>query len=340
MSRVVCMGEMMLRLMPVANLRIEQAASFEAIYGGDESIVAVSLARFGLETAYITKLPNNPLGRAALNSIRSHGVNTDFICLGGERLGLNFYENGASVRPSKVIYDRKHSAIAEAELTDFDFDQIFAGAEWFHVSGITPALSEKTAALTEQAMATAKNHKLTVSVDLNYRRKLWSPEKARPVMTGLMQYVDVCIGNEEDAEITLGFKPAHTDVFKGEINIEGYQAIFRQMKERFGFKVIASTLRQSHSASDNGWSALVYDGQEFCHSRTYQIHLVDRGGGGASFAAGLIYGLVSGKSLRETTEFAVAASALKQTITGDFNLVTVDEVLELMKGDASGRVQR
>ncbi len=340
MSKVVCMGEMMLRLMPVANLRIEQAASFEAIYGGDESIVAVSLARFGLETAYVTKLPNNPLGRAALNSIRSHGVNTDFICLGGERLGLNFYENGASVRPSKVIYDRKHSAIAEAELTDFDFDQIFAGAAWFHVSGITPALSDKTAALTEQAMSAAKNHKLTVSVDLNYRRKLWSPEKARQVMTGLMQYVDVCIGNEEDAEITLGFKPAHTNVFKGEINIEGYQDIFQQMKERFGFKVIASTLRQSHSASDNGWSALVYDGQEFCHSRTYQIHLVDRGGGGASFAAGLIYGLISGKSLRDTTEFAVAASALKQTITGDFNLVTVDEVLELVKGDASGRVQR
>ncbi len=340
MSKVVCMGEMMLRLMPVANLRIEQAASFEAIYGGDESIVAVSLARFGVETAYITKLPNNPLGRAALNSIRSHGVNTDFICLGGERLGLNFYENGASVRPSKVIYDRKHSAIAEADLADFDFDQIFAGAAWFHVSGITPALSDKTAALTEQAMATAKNHKLTVSVDLNYRRKLWSPEKARQVMTGLMQYVDVCIGNEEDAEITLGFKPANTDVFKGEINIEGYQDIFRQMKERFGFKVIASTLRQSHSASDNGWSALVYDGHEFCHSRLYQIHLVDRGGGGASFAAGLIYGLINGKSLRETTEFAVAASALKQTITGDFNLVTVDEVVELVKGDASGRVQR
>ena len=340
MSRVVTLGEMMLRLMPSGNLRIEQAPAFDAIYGGDESIVAVALARFGLESAYVTRLPDNPLGRVALNSIRSQGVNTDFIVLGGERLGLNFYENGASIRPSNVIYDRKHSAIAEANPSDFNFDQIFDGARWFHVSGITPALSDSTAAVTEAAMAAAKKHGVTVSVDLNYRRKLWSPEKARKVMTGLMQYVDVCIGNEEDAEITLGFKPANTDVFKGEINLEGYQDIFRQMKERFGFKVIASTLRESYSASDNGWSALVYDGKEFCHSRKYEIHLVDRGGGGASFAAGLIYGLIQGKPLQEVTEFAVAASALKQTIVGDFNLVTVDEVTQLMNGDTSGRVQR
>jgi 2-dehydro-3-deoxygluconokinase len=340
MSRVVCLGEMMLRLMPAGNLRIEQAASFDAIYGGDESIVAVSLARFGIPTAYVTKLPDNPIGRAALNHLRSHGVNAEFVCIGGERLGLNFYENGAAVRPSKVIYDRRHSAIAEAELSDFDFDAIFANAEWFHVSGITPALSDKTADLTEKAMSTAKQRGLTVSVDLNYRRKLWPPEKARRVMTSLMQYVDVCIGNEEDAEITLGFKPANTDVFKGEINIEGYQDIFRQMKERFGFKYVASTLRESHSASDNGWSALVYDGEKFYHSRRYEIHLVDRGGGGASFAAGLIYGILNQMSLADTTEFAVAASALKQTILGDFNLVTVDEVMQLMKGDVSGRVQR
>lgn len=340
MSKVVTMGEMMLRLMPSNNLRIEQAPAFDAIYGGDESIVAVSLARFGIESAYVTKLPDNPLGRGALNSLRSHGVNTDFIVTGGERLGLNFYENGASIRPSKVIYDRRHSSIAEANPADFDFDKIFTGARWFHVSGITPALSDNTSAITEAAMSAAKRHGVTVSVDLNYRRKLWSPEKARKVMTGLMQYVDVCIGNEEDAEITLGFKPANTDVFKGEINLEGYKDVFKQMKERFGFKVVASTLRESYSASDNGWSALVYDGQEFHHSRKYEIHLVDRGGGGASFAAGIIYGLIEGKSLAETTEFAVAASALKQTILGDFNLVTVDEVIQLMKGDTSGRVQR
>jgi len=340
MNRVVTLGEMMLRLMPTGNLRIEQAPAFEAIYGGDESIVAVSLARFGIETCYVTKLPDNPLGRAALNSIRSHGVNTDFIVMGGERLGLNFYENGASIRPSKVIYDRKHSAIAEASPDEFDFDRIFEGARWFHVSGITPALSDNTAAVTELAMVAARKHNVTISVDLNYRRKLWTPEKARKVMTDLMQYVDVCIGNEEDAEITLGFKPARTDVFKGEIDLEGYKDIFRQMKERFGFQVIASTLRESRSASDNGWSALVYDGQDFYHSRKYDIHLVDRGGGGASFAAGLIYGLIQGKPLSEVTEFAVAASALKQTILGDFNLVTVEEVAQLMKGDTSGRVQR
>lgn len=330
----------MLRLMPAGNLRIEQAAAFEAFYGGDEAIVAASLARFGVATAYVTKLPDNPVGRAALNSIRAQGVNTAFIRLGGDRLGVNFYENGASLRPSKVIYDRKRSAIAEAELSDFDFDQIFDGAEWFHVSGITPALSDRTAQLTEAALQTAKAHGVMVSVDLNYRRKLWSPEKARQVMTRLMQYVDVCIGNEEDAEITLGFKPSQTDVFKGEIHLEGYQEIFRQMKERFGFRYIASTLRESRSASDNGWSALVYDGQDFHHSRVYDIHLVDRGGGGASFSAGLIYSLLSGKGLAEATEFAAAASALKQTILGDYNLATADEVEQLVKGDTSGRVQR
>jgi 2-dehydro-3-deoxygluconokinase len=340
MNRVVTLGEMMLRLMPSNSLRIEQAPTFDAIYGGDESIVAVSLARFGIPSTYVTKLPDNPLGRAALNHLRSHGVNTDYICIGGERLGLNFYENGASIRPSKVIYDRKHSAIADVELSDFDFDKIFDKATWFHVSGITPALSDKTALLTEKAMQNAKEHGLTVSVDLNYRRKLWSQEKARKVMTGLMKYVDVCIGNEEDAEITLGFKPANTDVFKGEINLGGYKDIFSQMKAKFGFKYIASTLRESYSASDNGWSALVYDGQEFYHSRKYDIHLVDRGGGGASFAAGLIYGILTGMTLPDTTEFAVAASALKQTILGDFNLVTIDEVMQLVKGDASGRVQR
>lgn len=340
MKKIVTLGEMMLRLMPSNNQRIEQAPSFEAIYGGDESIVAVSLARFGLRSSYVTKLPNNPVGQSALNHLRSHGVETNHICFGGSRLGINYYENGASIRPSKVIYDRQHSSISEADLSDFDFEEIFSDAEWFHVSGITPALSEKTTALTEQAMKTAKKLGVTVSVDLNYRRKLWPQEKARRVMTELMQYVDVCIGNEEDAEITLGFKPSNTDVFKGEINLDGYQNIFRQMKDKFGFKYIASTLRESYSASDNGWSALVYNGETFCHSRKYEIHLVDRGGGGASFAAGLIYGITTGKSLSETTEFAVAASALKQTISGDFNLVNVDEVTQLMKGDTSGRVQR
>lgn len=338
--KVVTMGEMMIRFMPKNNLRFEQATEFEAYYGGDESIVAVSLARFGLESRYVTKLPLNPLGQTALNTLRAQGVDTSFIARGGERLGLNFYENGASVRASNVVYDRKHSAISEARPEDFDFDAIFKDADWFHVAGITPAISDETAKLTEIAMKTAKKHGVTVSVDLNYRSKLWSPQKAQSVMIPLMEYVDVCIGNEEDAEKVLGFKPENTDITKGSLDIDAYCEVFKQLKEKFNFKYIGSTLRESFSASDNGWSALIYDGNEFYHSKKYNLHLVDRGGGGASFAAGMIYGILNKMSLKDTCEFATAASALKQTITGDFNLATLDEVKTLMGGDASGRVRR
>jgi len=261
LAKVVTMGEMMARFMPSDNLRIEQATSFQVFYGGDESIVATSLARFGLESYYVTKLPKNPLGMAARNHLRAQGVHTDYLVFGGERLGLNFYESGVSIRPSVVIYDRRNSAIAEAQATDFDFERIFDNADWFHVSGITPALSENLVIITEKALSTAKKKGVTVSVDLNYRRKLWTPEQARKVMTHLMQYVDVCIGNEEDAEIMLGFKPKDTDVYTGKLNITGYKEIFVQMYERFGFQLIASTLRESISASDNGWSALVFDGK-------------------------------------------------------------------------------
>ena len=338
--RVVTMGEMMIRFMPKNNLRFEQATEFEAYYGGDESIVAVSLAKFGLDTRYVTKLPVNPLGQTAVNKLREQGVDTSYIVRGGERMGLNFYENGASVRASNVVYDRKYSAISAATPDEFDFDGIFGDADWFHVAGITPAISPEAAVLVEAAMKAAKKHGVTVSVDLNYRSKLWSPEQAQAVMIPLMQYVDVCIGNEEDAEKVLGFKPANTDITKGELDIEAYKEVFVQLKEKFGFKYIGSTLRESYSASDNGWSALIYDGNEFYRSKKYDIHLVDRGGGGASFAAGMIYGLLNKMSLAETCEFATAASALKQTITGDFNLATLDEVKRLAGGDASGRVQR
>ncbi len=338
--RVVTMGEMMIRFMPKNNLRFEQATEFEAYYGGDESIVAVSLAKFGLDTRYVTKLPVNPLGQTAVNKLREQGVDTSYIVRGGERMGLNFYENGASVRASNVVYDRKYSAISAATPDEFDFDGIFGDADWFHVAGITPAISPEAAVLVEAAMKAAKKHGVTVSVDLNYRSKLWSPEQAQAVMIPLMQYVDVCIGNEEDAEKVLGFKPANTDITKGELDIEAYKEVFVQLKEKFGFKYIGSTLRESYSASDNGWSALIYDGNEFYRSKKYDIHLVDRGGGGASFAAGMIYGLLNKMSLADTCEFATAASALKQTITGDFNLATLDEVKRLAGGDASGRVQR
>lgn len=330
----------MIRLMPKGNLRIEQATEFDAYYGGDESIVAVSLARFGVDSRYVTKLPINPLGQIALGKLREQGVDTQFIVRGGERLGLNFYENGASMRPSKVIYDRSHSAISEAEPEEFDFDAIFRDADWFHVAGITPAISDSAARLVTAAVQAAKRHGVTVSVDLNYRSKLWSPEKAQSVMIPLMQYTDVLIGNEEDAEKCLGFRAGNTDVTSAELDLAGYQDCFRRLKERFGFRFIASTLRESRSASDNGWSALLYDGNRFYHTRNYDIHLVDRGGGGASFAAGLIYSLLHGYELEKAGEFAVAASALKQTIAGDFNLVTLDEVQQLMNGNTSGRVQR
>lgn len=340
MMRVVTLGEMMLRLMPKGNLRLEQATEFDAYYGGDESIVAVSLSRFGLDSRYVTKVPENPLGQIALNKLREQGVDTRFIVRGGERLGLNFYENGVSMRPSKVIYDRKHSAISEARPEEFDFDAIFRDADWFHVAGITPAISDSASRLTMEAVRTAKKHGVTVSVDLNYRSKLWSPEKAQSVMIPLMEYTDVCIGNEEDAEKCLGFRPGDTDVNGAALDLEGYKDVFVKLKERFGFRFIASTLRESYSASDNGWSALLYNGEEFYHTRNYNIRLVDRGGGGASFAAGLIYSLLNGYGIEKAGEFAVAASALKQTIAGDFNLTTLDEVVQLMNGNTSGRVQR
>ena len=338
--KIVTMGEMMLRLMPRNNLRFEQATEFEAYYGGDESIVAVSLAKMGMQTRYVTKLPLNPIADTAIGKLREQNVDTSFIVRGGDRMGINFYENGASVRASNVVYDRKYSAISQAEPDEFDWDGIFSDAGWFHIAGITPAISEKASALTERAMKEAKAHGATVSVDLNYRGKLWSPERAREVMVPLMKYVDVCIGNEEDADKVLGFRPENTDITKGQLDIEAYKDVFRRLKETFGFKYIGSTLRESWSASDNGWSVLIYDGEKFCHSREYKIHLVDRGGGGASFAAGMIYGILNGMTLEETAEYAAAASALKQTITGDFNLATADEIRRLAGGDASGRVRR
>lgn len=340
MKKVVTMGEIMLRLSTPRYERFVQAESFDVVYGGGEANVAVSLANYGLDAYFVSRLPKNPIGDSALNHLRRFGVKGDYIARGGERVGIYFLETGASMRPSKVVYDRAHSAIADADVKDFDFDEIFKDAEWFHFSGITPALSEKAALVTEEALKAAKKHGVTVSVDLNYRKKLWTPERAKEVMSNLMQYVDVCIGNEEDAEKVLGFKPGNTDVTTGELELEGYKSIFKQMKETFDFKYVVTTLRESYSASDNGWSALIYDGNEFYHSKRYDVRIVDRVGGGDSFAGGLIYSLVSGKDFKDALEFAVAASALKHTIHGDFNLVSAEEVETLAKGDASGRVQR
>ncbi len=340
MGKVVTMGEIMLRLSTPGFERFIQADSFDVCYGGGEANVAVSMANYGHKASFVTKVPNNEIGECAVAALRKHNVDTSDIALGGERLGIYFLETGASMRASKVVYDRAHSSIAEAEVSDFDFDKIFEGADWFHFTGITPAISDKAAQVTEAALKAAKAKGITVSVDLNFRKKLWSSEKAQKVMTNLMQYVDVCIGNEEDAEKVLGFKPGNTDVTSGDLELAGYQDIFAQMIDKFGFKYVVSSLRESYSASDNGWSAAIYDGKEFYHSRKYNVRIVDRVGGGDSFAAGLICGLMDGKNMKDSLEFAVAASALKHTILGDFNLVSRSEVEALTKGDGSGRVQR
>ncbi len=339
-KKVVTLGEIMMRLSTPRFERFVQSDSFDVTYGGGEANVAAALSNYGLNGVFVTKVPDNALGQAAINHIRRYGVDTQFIARGGKRLGIYFLETGASMRASQVIYDRAGASVAEMDISEFDFDKIFDGASWFHTTGITPALSDKAAALTEAALKVAKAKGITTSIDLNYRKKLWSKEKAREVMTRLCQYVDVCIGNEEDADTTLGFISKGTDVTKGELNLDGYKDVFQQMKTKFGFKYIASTLRESHSASDNGWSALVYDGTEFYHTKQYEVRIVDRVGSGDSFASGFIYGLVSGMPMPEAAEFGIAASAIKHTIPGDLNHATLTEVMELMKGDGSGRVQR
>lgn len=340
MKKIVTLGEIMLRLSTPGNKRFVQSDSFDAVFGGGEANVAVSCANYGHEVYFVSKLPEHEIGQSAINALRKYGVKTDYIVRGGDRIGIYYLETGASMRPSKVIYDRAHSAIAEASATDFDFDKIMEGASWFHWSGITPAISEKAARLTELACQAAKRHHVTVSVDLNFRKKLWTKEQAQAVMRPLMQYVDVCIGNEEDAELCLGFKP-DADVVGGKTDAEGYKSIFAAMADEFGFKYVISTLRESFSASHNGWKAMIYNGKEFYVSKRYDITpIIDRVGGGDAFSGGIIHGLLTMKTQAEALEFAVAASALKHTINGDFNLVSEEEVKALAGGDASGRVQR
>ena len=340
MSKIITLGEIMLRLSPEGQTRFVQADSFDVIYGGGEANVAVSCANYGHDAYFVTKLPTHEIGQSAVNALRRYGVHTDYIVRGGQRIGIYFCETGASVRPGKVIYDRAHSAIAEADAREFDFDAIMSGADWFHWSGIPPAISPQAAEITRKACEAAKRQGVTVSVDLNYRKKLWTPQEAQAVMKPLMNYVDVCIGNEEDAELCLGFKP-DADVTAGQTDAAGYEAIFRSMAQTFGFKYVISTLRESFSASHNGWKALIFDGQTFYTSRRYDLlPIIDRVGGGDSFSGGIIHGLLTKSSPAEALEFAVAASALKHTVTGDFNLVSAAEVETLAGGDASGRVQR
>lgn len=340
MAKVITMGEIMLRLSTPNNEKFIQADEFDINYGGGEANVAVSLANYGHEAEFVTAVPDNEIGECAVAALRKYNVATGHIAKCGERLGIYFLESGSAMRPSKVVYDRAHSSIATATEADFDFDAIFEGADWFHFTGITPAVSDSAAALTEKALIAAKKHGVKVSVDLNFRKKLWSSEKAQKVMTNLMKYVDVCIGNEEDAELCLGFKP-DADVEGGNTDAEGYKGIFAAMMKEFGFKYVVSTLRESFSATHNGWKAMIYNGKEFYQSKRYDINpIIDRVGGGDSFSGGLIHGLLTKPNQGEALEFAVAASALKHTINGDFNLVSVEEVESLAGGNANGRVQR
>lgn len=340
MPQVVTFGEIMLRLSPPEYQRFVQATTFNAVYGGGEANVAYSLAQFGIDTAFVTKLPWNPIGDGAVNELRKYGVDTSFILRGGDRVGIYFCEKGAAMRASKVVYDRKNSSVSQVKTGEFDWKTIFGQAKWFHFTGITPALGDRAAQVCLEACQAAREAGLTISCDLNYRKNLWSQEKANQIMAGLMPYVQVIIANEEDAEKVFGIKALASDVSSGTLEIEGYKSVARQLIARFGFEKVAITLRESYSASDNGWSGLLFDGTNFYKGPKYNIHIVDRVGGGDSFAAGLIYSLIKEAGCQQAVEFAVAASALKHTIEGDFNLASVEEVKALMAGDASGRVQR
>lgn len=337
--RVITFGELMLRLAPEGYLRFVQSDKLEATFGGAEANVAVSLANYGVDVSFVSKLPAHEIGQAAVNSLRKYGVDTSKIVRGGDRVGVYYCEKGASQRPSKVIYDRANSSISQAKIEDFDWDNIFADADWFHFTGITPALSKEVAEICEIACKKAKEKGIMISTDLNYRKKLWSKEEANKVMNKLCQYVDVCIANEEDAKDVFGIEADNTDINSGKLDRDGYISVAKKLKERFGFKYVAITLRESISANDNNWSAMLYDDKAF-FSRKYALHIVDRVGGGDSFGGGLIYALREKYDSQDSIEFAVAASALKHSIEGDYNLVSLDEVKALAKGNGSGRVQR
>ena len=309
-------------------------------FGGGEANVAVSLANFGLHAAFVTKLPPHAIGQGAVNSLRALGVDTSYIVRGGDRIGVYYLEKGASQRGSVCIYDRAHSAIQTAEPSEFEWDRILDGADWFHFTGITPALGPNLVQACLDACAAAKRRGIKVSCDLNYRSKLWSREEANAAMSKLCRLVDVCIANEEDAKDIFGIEAANTDIHAGKLNKDGYCSVAAQLKNKFDFQKVAITLRSSISASDNDWAGLLYDGSKFYFSKEYHLHIVDRVGGGDSFGAGLIYSLLKGKSMQESIEFAVAASALKHSIEGDFNRVSVSEVEKLISGHGSGRVER
>ena len=340
MKKIVTFGEIMMRLNPQGYLRFTQAENFEATYAGGEANVAVSLANYGMDANFVSKVPDNDIGQCAINALRKFGVNTSKVVKGGKRLGIYFVEKGASQRASKVIYDRAYSSISEAELNDFNWKEIFEGVDWFHWTGITPALGGNLPEICLEACKAAKAMGVKISCDLNYRKKLWSREQAKEVMTKLMPYVDVCIANEEDAKDVFGIEAENTDINSGKIDQQGYISVAKQISEKFGCEKVAITLRGSISATDNNWAGMLYADGNAYFSPTYTVHIVDRVGGGDSFGGGLIYALLSEKKPQDAINFAVAASCLKHSIEHDFNMVSVAEVEALAGGNASGRVQR
>lgn len=340
--KIVSFGELLLRLASPGYTRLFQTDRLETSFCGGEANVAVSLSLFGLKSSFVTKLPNNDIGIAAMNALRYFGVDTSNIAFGNGRMGLYYLERGASQRPSKVIYDREYSAISLAMRSEFDWNAIFNNVDWFHWTGINPALSDELALICEEACKAAKLKGITVSCDLNYRGKLWEPKKAQQIMKPLMQYVDVCICNEEDAEKTLGIKATKTDIGNSIIDRDDYRKTAETIHKLYGCKYIATTLRKSHSASRNGWSSMLFDAESLnsYFSSEYDIQIVDRVGSGDSFAAGIIYSLMNNLDPQDAIEFATAASCLKHTIEGDFNRTTVDDVYALLRSGGHGRVQR
>ena len=341
--KVVSFGEIMLRLSTGGFTRFVQAQGFDATYGGGEANVAVSLANYGMESFFVTKVPKHEIGQSALNHLRRFGVNVDYIVRGGDRIGIYFLESGASQRSSKVIYDRANSSISGIKKNEIDWNMVFENANWFHWTGITPAISKDAREVLNDACIVAKKMGITISCDLNFRAKMWTEKEAQSVMIPLMDYVNVCIANEEDAEKSLGLKAGKTNVEKGQIDQEGYFQVAQILKLKYNFDSVAITLRESYSASKNGWSAMLLDNKDCSfpyRSKKYDIEIVDRVGGGDSFASGLIYSLLNKSNTKEALEFAVAASCLKHSIPGDFNLVTINEVEKLMKSGGSGRVER
>lgn len=342
-KKVVAFGEIMLRLSTPNLERFVQSQSFDVTYGGGEANVAASLSNFGMESYFVTKLPKHEIGQSAVNHLRRYGVKTDFIVRGGERIGIYFLETGASQRASKVIYDRSNSSISQIQHTEIDWEKVLEGAAWFHFTGITPALGKNARECLFAAFKVAKEKSVKISCDLNFRAKLWTEKEAQAVMIPMMEYVDVCIANEEDTEKSLGMKPHNTDIHKAELDESGYFELAKSLKSKFNFEAVAITLRESFSASRNGWSALLVDSKDCIEpyrSARYDIQIVDRVGGGDAFASGLIYGLLTKNNSKDALEFAVAASCLKQTLPGDFNHVYSDEVEKIIKSGGSGRVER